>query len=81
MIRSKADYSILLILSTLYVMVVFRLATFPKYIFLATLSFALSYILWGIFHHLRAKNFHVRIVLEYLLVAVLGVAIVSTLLF
>jgi hypothetical protein len=81
MIRSKGDYSILVILATVYVGVVYRFQTVPKYILIATSVFALSYVLWGIAHHIRARNFHVRIVLEYLLVALLGVAIVSTLLF
>jgi len=81
MIRSKGDYGILAIFATAYVAIVFRFQTIPKYIFLATISFAAVYVIWGIVHHLRAKNFHARIVLEYLLVALLGVAIVSTLLY
>jgi hypothetical protein len=81
MIKNKSDYSILVILSSIYVYVVYRFQTVPKYILISTIVFALSYIIWGIFHHIKARNFHGRIVLEYLLVALLGVAIVSTLLF
>jgi hypothetical protein len=81
MIKTKADYGILVISSGIYLAVVYKFQTVPKYILLATSVFALIYILWGIFHHLKAHNFHARIVLEYLLVALLGVAIVSTLLF
>lgn len=80
MITNKSDYSILAIFSALYVGIVFRYQTVPKYILLATGGFAILYVIWGIFHQLRANNFHGRIVLEYLLVAILGVAIVSTLL-
>lgn len=81
MIRSKGDYGILVILATIYVGAVIRFQAVPKNILIATISFALTYIIWGVIHHVRAKNFHGRIVLEYLLVALLGVAIVSTLLY
>lgn len=76
----KGDYSLLGIFAILYVLAVYRFQTFPKYILLVTLTFSSTYILWGITHHIKAKNFHTRIVLEYLLVAILGMAIISTLL-
>jgi hypothetical protein len=80
MIRTKGDYGILAILATVYMVTIFRYQTNPKLVLIATASFALLYLIWGVLHHLRSKNFHARIVLEYLLVAILGVAIVSTLL-
>lgn len=76
----KTNYSALVIFSTIYLAVIWRYQTYPKYILLATAVFALAYFLWGIIHHLQAHNFHARIVLEYFLIALLGVAIVSTLL-
>lgn len=81
MIRNKSDYSLLAILATIYLGAIFRFQTVPKNIFIATISFGLVYVIWGVIHHVRAHNFHTRIVLEYLLVALLGVAIVATLLF
>lgn len=80
MASNKSDYGILALLATIYLVVVYRFATFPKYILLATALFGVCYIFWGVVHHIRAHNFHARIVLEYLLVALLGLAIVSTLL-
>lgn len=77
---NKGDYSILAGLSGIYVLSIFRFQNTPRHILLATIIFALIYIVWGIFHHSRSHNFHGRIVLEYFLVALLGVAIVSTLL-
>lgn len=76
----KSDYGFLAILSAMYIGTVLRYQTVPKYILIATGTFAVFYVLWGVFHQLKAKNFHIKIVLEYLLVALLGVAIVSTLL-
>lgn len=76
----KHGYATLAILSTLYVAAVYRYQTVPKYVLLATIGFALSYLVWGLAHHLKAINLHARIMLEYLLVALLGVAIVATLL-
>lgn len=80
MTTAKGDYSILAIFATAYVVFVYKFQTFPRYILLATGVFGISYIVWGVIHHLRAHNFHARIVLEYLLVALLGLAIVATLL-
>ncbi len=77
---NKGEYSFLALLSALYVLAVFRYQTMPNYIVLITAIFAVVYVLWGIYHHLRIKNLNFRIMLEYFLVAILGVAIVSTLL-
>lgn len=76
----KTDYSILAFLALGYLATIYKYQTFPKYVFLATLLFALSYLIWGAIHHLRLHNFNLRIMLEYLLVATLGVVIISTLL-
>jgi len=80
MISSKGDYSVLAVLSGVYVLSIFRFQNTPKLILVSTIAFGVIYIIWGIFHHLRSHNFHGRIVLEYFLIALLGVAIVSTLL-
>lgn len=80
MIHVKTDYSVLALLSAAYVVVVYKYQTIPRYVLLATLVFAGAYLIWGLLHQLKSHNFHLRIVLEYLLVAILGVAIVSTLL-
>jgi hypothetical protein len=77
---NKAEYSILALLSAGYVVAIFRFQTMPVYILAATAVFAFTYFCWGIFHHLKMKNLNFRIMLEYFLVAILGVAIVSTLL-
>lgn len=80
MTSNKGDYTLLAALSGIYLLSIFRFQNTPKYLLLSTLIFGLIYIMWGIFHHVRSHNFHGRIVLEYFLVAFLGVAIVSTLL-
>jgi len=77
---NKAEYSFLALASALYIVIVFRYQTVPKYILISTGIFAIIYICWGIIHHTRIKNMNFRIMLEYFLVAILGVAIVSTLL-
>lgn len=77
---NKGEYSFLALISTLYTLAVFHYQTVPQYIFLATSIFAITYMIWGIIHHIKAKNLSFRIMLEYFLVAILGVAIVSTLL-
>ena len=78
--QNIGDYSILAAIAGIYVLAIFRYQTTPKFVLIATIVFAIVYIIWGVIHHLRRKNFHTKIVLEYFLVALLGVAIVSTLL-
>ena len=80
MINTKTDYLSLASFAIIYILAVFHYQTVPQYLMFATICFAGIYVLWGIFHHLHAHNFHLRIVLEYLAVAGLGVALVSTLL-
>lgn len=77
---NKGEYSFLALLAIAYVVIVFRYQTVPKYVLGSTVIFAFTYVIWGIIHHLRVKNLNFRIMLEYFLVAILGIAIVSTLL-
>jgi len=78
--KHMGDYSILAALSAIYLVVVFRYQTTPKYIMMATVVFGVVYLVWGVFHQIHARNFHTKIMLEYFLVALMGVAIISTLL-
>jgi hypothetical protein len=78
--QNMGDYSVLATIAGIYVLAIFRYQSVARYILIATVVFAALYITWGIVHQLRRKSFHAKIVLEYFLVALLGVAIVSTLL-
>ncbi|KKU44981.1 MAG: hypothetical protein UX64_C0040G0003 [Microgenomates group bacterium GW2011_GWC2_46_7] len=80
MIRHVSDYSLLALLAVIYISSIFRYQSTPQYLLFATIIFAVLYFIWGIFHHLHTGSFHPRVVLEYLLVALLGLALVSTLL-
>ncbi|MBP9669948.1 hypothetical protein KBD75_00955 [Candidatus Woesebacteria bacterium] len=77
---NKGEYSFLALISAFYIGIVYRYQTTPKYILAITVVFAITYLIWGAIHHLRIKNLSFRIMLEYFLVAILGIAIVSTLL-
>jgi hypothetical protein len=52
-------------------------------VFQATLTLALAtaYVFWGIVHHSIHKDLHLSVILEYIVVAALGVVIVFSLLF
>lgn len=43
---------------------------------LAAVVTAISYIAWGVIHHARRGDLHTKVVLEYLSIALLGIAIV-----
>lgn len=80
MTNNKLDYAYLSILASGYIVSIFIYKTNPRYIVFATIAFGISYLVWGAYHQMRVRKINLRIMLEYLLVAVLGVVIVSTLL-
>ena len=51
---NKIDYGILALVSALYVAFIFRYQTNSRFILLGTGVFATIYIVWGVFHHVRA---------------------------
>lgn len=77
---NKVDYSILAIISALYMLVFIVNQSNNLIIFQTTVIYAILYIIWGIFHHYRLKNLKLKIMLEYLLVATFGIVVASTLL-
>jgi len=46
-----------------------------------SIAIALSYVIWGIIHHSLEKDLHWEIVVEYLVVASLGLVILFSLIF
>lgn len=78
-LENKIDYCILAIVSAIYLVLIYRFQTDYTYLFDLTLGFSLGYFLWGIYHHYRIKGLTLRIMLEYLLVSILGLVIISTL--
>jgi uncharacterized membrane protein YidH (DUF202 family) len=44
-------------------------------------AMAVGYVAWGIIHHAIHKNLHLSVVLEYLVVAALGLVVVLSLIF
>ncbi len=44
----------------------------------ALLLGVLAYLVWGIIHHWHKKDLHLKVVLEYLGIAVLGLAVIMT---
>lgn len=48
------------------------LFSLPNYHPQAVIGLCSFYFFWGVFHHWRGKDLHIKIVLEYLLVALIG---------
>lgn len=78
--KHSRDLLFLALLSIPYVLTIFRYQANPYSILIITAIFSGAYLLWGLFHHFRQGNLHGRVVLEYALVSLLGIAIISTLL-
>ena len=76
----KIDYSILAVLSIIFLVFFLQNKTNPQAMFFSVVCFSTSYVIWGIFHHFRIKTLHIKIVLEYILVAILAIIVATTLL-
>ena len=76
----KLDYSVLALFAVGFLVYSTLFRHSPLQLLSGTLVFASLYIAWGIWHHARSDHLSPRVVLEYFLVATLGIAIVSTLL-
>lgn len=44
------------------------------------ISLAISYVAWGVVHHWQHKDLHIKIIFEYLLVAIFAILIFASLL-
>lgn len=80
MTTNKGDYIPLSVLIISYVSAIFYYKSSQMIVLFSTVVFSTLYIIWGIYHEYKAHKLHGKIVLEYFLVALLGVAIVATLL-
>lgn len=45
---------------------------------IAAIILGISYVVWGVFHHWRRGDLHPKIVLEYVGLAILGIAAVMS---
>jgi hypothetical protein len=78
-LNHKFAYSLLAGLAIVYLGLVFVLRNIPQILLYSTVVFGGLYFLWGVIHHSYEKNLSIRIVLEYILVAALGIVVMSTL--
>lgn len=72
-----------LLLATAGVFFIFLLSLFKgnrQNQFIVMVFFAALYLLWGIIHHHIHRTLHVKIVIEYILIAALGIFLLQILL-
>ena len=79
-IENKSDYSVLALISGIFIAYFVRFNDRPDLLFKAVVIFASTYVVWGLIHHLRVKALTIKIMLEYVLVALLATVVASTLL-
>lgn len=77
---NRLDYSLLAVIAGAFAIYYTTNLNNPYQLFFATIVFSLLYFFWGVWHHSRSHHLTRRIVLEYFLIATLGVIIVSTIL-
>lgn len=77
--RHSFDY-LLLITGSVFFLIVLNMVRGQKFnTFLALLSFASLYCIWGIAHHVRDNSLHLKTVLEYILISFSVVALLTLL--
>jgi len=79
-VKHKTDYGILALVSAIFIFFFVTNQSSSTKLFVASVIYSIFYFIWGILHHLKLHNLSRSIVLEYLLVSVLAVLIVSSLL-
>lgn len=70
------DYIILSVAVTTAVWLFYFFVGQPDVQYLTAKFLALFYILWGIIHHYHKGDFHAKVVVEYLLIALLFLIII-----
>ena len=78
--QHKFDYSLLAFLAIIFLYFFFRFQSSPRLMFFSVVFFSFTYVIWGIYHHLRLGDCRFKIVLEYVLLAGLAIALATTLL-
>lgn len=78
--KYKADYSFLAVIASAFTFLFLAKRNESHYLLYLTGAFAITYFLWGILHHSRTRSLSGRVVLEYALVSLSAIVIVSTLL-
>lgn len=80
-IHYPLHYFMLLCLQLIGLWAIFWFSASPVHQFLATLYMAVSYVGWGIIHHMKSHDLHPKIVAEYCLFGIMGVLLLSVLIF
>jgi hypothetical protein len=79
-LRSIFDYLLLTVLVSLAIILTLYFNGNKFYQEVIIVGLSILYIVWGIIHHKKEKSFQARVILEYVLFALLGCIIVIGLL-
>jgi len=79
-LSSIFDYLILTVLVSIAIILILYFNGSKSLQEIIILGLSISYIVWGIVHHAKLKTLHTKVILEYVLFAVLGCIIVTGLL-
>jgi len=66
--RHSFDYLILFSSGVMFLMFLKLLQGYRFYTFVVLLMFAIFYILWGVYHHAKIRNLHLKNIVEYVLI-------------
>ena len=79
-IRSLVDYLILTLIVSIAIILILYFNGNKNFQQMIIICLSVLYVLWGIFHHIKEKTLHPKVVVEYTLFAILGTILVIGLL-
>lgn len=71
--RHTGDYIILLLIVLIGLIFFTASVSDPLGQYVIILCMASLYVAWGIFHHVRNHDFHLKVVVEYVVIAIIGI--------
>lgn len=71
-LRHILDYLILCIIVSVGIILILIYSGNPVLQRLVVVTLSALYVIWGVLHHLKEKTFHLQILVEYSLIALLG---------
>ncbi len=78
--KLNLHYLSLLAILAIGVYAIYLLTGYRQLQLLIGISLGVIYVIWGIIHHQKARDLHFRIVIEYVLIAVIAIVLMLTIL-
>lgn len=80
-IHKNYNFLLLTFILSLAVLAIYLLQGFPNFQFIVGILLSVSYVIWGLVYHYLEGDLHAKVVIEYLLIALLALILLKGALF